>query len=279
MYADDLKFGKIIENVSDSKLLQEDLDRLGNWCKQNKMHLNHKKCQLIKFTRNLKIIDSSYLIDGHKIHEQDTVRDLGILYDRKLTFVPHIENIIKRGSKLLGFVIRNGKPFRNPKTKILLFYSLIRSILEYSSVVWRPHYSTHSLRIERLQKRFLRHLAFSVGMAKKLRSYDERLNHFGMLSLSERRDIIDMSFLFKLFRNGSDCPQILENFNLRVPSRIPRKPITPLYPPLSRTVLGSYSPVSRLCKTLNKYSDIVDIHHDSLATFRNTIYKHIVNNR
>ncbi|XP_052750006.1 short-chain specific acyl-CoA dehydrogenase, mitochondrial-like isoform X2 [Galleria mellonella] len=41
--------------------------------------------------------------------------------------------------------------------------------------------------------------------------------------------------------------------------RIPRKQITPLCPPLRRTVLGANSPVPRLCRILNAHSDQIDI--------------------
>lgn len=174
---------------------------------------------------------------------------------------------------MLGFVLRHCKQFRCPKTKIMLYNSLIRSGLEYCCVIWRPHYATHSLRLERIQKRFLFHLAFAGGIAKKTRSYNKRLEHFKMISLEKRRRLMDVLFVGKVMANKIVCPQILSSFRFRVPSRIPRKPITPLCPPLRRTVLGANSPVARLSKTINDCSDLIDLHFDSLCTLKSKTLK------
>lgn len=71
------------------------------------MHLNPNNCYHIKFSGKRNILQYDYYINTHKLAELDTIRDLGILYYLKLTFSPHINNVIKNSSKLLGFVIRN----------------------------------------------------------------------------------------------------------------------------------------------------------------------------
>lgn len=274
LYADDLKFARQIESSSDIALLQDDLNRVITWCESNKMELNLKKCYHVSFSRKSKPINSVYLIGNEKVQEVDTIRDLGVIFDKKVTFVPHIENIMKKASKMLGFVLRNTRDFKKVGTKIMLYYSLVRSILEYCSVVWRPHYATHKLLLERVQKRFLWHLAFSRGMAKRLPSYNTRLRFFKMHALSTRREGIDGLFLFKLLRNKIDCPGLLTDIKFRVPARCPRYPITPLTPPFRRTVLGANSPISRFCKIVNGCSDLTDINHDRIGFFYNVILDH-----
>lgn len=152
---------------------------------------------------------------------------------------------------MLGFIIRNSKNFRYTKTKILLYCSLVRNILEYNSIVWRPHFAYHCLRLERVQKRFAWHLAFSDGIAKRERSYEKRLAHFNMASLAKRRQILDSMFAYKIIKQKIDSPCLLALFSFRAPSRIPRSAITPLCPPFRRTVLGSSSPYARMCKAVN----------------------------
>lgn len=241
------------------------------WCIDNDMSLNIKKCSHVKYSRKIHPIPSVYHIGSDAIQKVDGIRDLGVLFDSKLTFIPHIETVIKKASRMLGFVSRNIVGFRCSRTKILLYNSLVRSIVEYCSTVWRPHYATHKLRLERIQKRFLWHLAFSSGLAKKKKSYEARLNHFKMLSLEKRRNITDSCFLFKLLRSQIDCPLLLEKIKFQAPARYPRNPITPLHPPLRKTVLGASSTIPRLCKLLNSYSDLVDIHSASLNKFRKII--------
>lgn len=270
MYADDLKAVKVVTSDEDTKLLQSDINRLVQWCSDNNMCLNTKKCFHMKFTRKThsNIIPSEYFINSERIDEVDTIRDLGVLFDEKLTFVPHIDNVINKASKMLGFILRACKSFKKNTTKIMLFNSLVRSILEYCSVVWRPHYATHSLRLERVQKRFLWHLAFSNGVAKKIRSYKRRMEHFRMKSLANRRHVNDAIFAGKIFANKIDCPQLLALFRLRVPSRRPRNSITPLCPPRRKSVFGSNSPCARLCKIINSCSDKLDLHHDTLNNMK-----------
>lgn len=53
----------------------------------------------------------------------------------------------------------------------MLYNSFVGSVLEYCSVIWRPHYATHMLHLERVQKRFMSHPAFCEGKPKSLPSY------------------------------------------------------------------------------------------------------------
>lgn len=267
LYADDLKFARVIESKRDCELLQQDLNQVIKWCHNNKMQLNPKKCYHVKYARKINCIDTEYFIDQELVQDVEIIRDLGVLFDKKVTFVPHIEHIIKKSSKILGFLLRNTKGFRKSSTKKMLYYSLVRSVMEYCSVVWRPHYATHMLRLERVQKRFVWHLAFSEGKSKRLPSYRARLCHFKMQSLSMRRDITDALFVYKLLHNKIDCPSLVKLIRFRAPSRYPRNKITPLCPPLRKSVLGANSPIPRLCKIINDRSDIVDVHHDSINNF------------
>lgn len=278
LYADDLKLVKVINSMTDCKLLQNDLNNLSIWCKSNGMFLNTGKCSFIKFTRRIHVFPAVYTLEGTVLAEMDCVRDLGVIFDKKLTFKPHIESTINKASRMLGFVLRNGKIFRSAKVKILLYNSLVRSVLEYCSVVWRPHYAVNSLHLERVQKRFLWHLSFSAGLSKKFKSYDKRLKHFKITPLSKRRELLDIVFLYKLIHNMVDCPQLLGNLNFRIPPKRPRFRIKPFHPPRRRTVLGSNSPVARMSGLYNDCSKHVDIFYDSLPGLKNSIV-HFLNNR
>ena len=268
MYADDLKILKVVNTIEDVALLQSDLDRLVNWCKDNNMLLNVKKCFHVTLTRKHKTIKCDCYINGVPIVKVDTIKDLGVVFDSKLTFDQHISEITKKATRLLGFILRTCKMFTQAKTKIMLYNSLVRSILEYCSTVWRPHYSTSSLRIERIQKRFLWHLAKFRGISESKPSYKDRLQYFKIQSLTERRDILDLTFLHKLINYQYDCPNLLPLFKFKVPYKCPRNPVKLFQPPICRTRLGSNSPVSRLCRLENEYSAKIDIFWDSLRTIK-----------
>lgn len=60
---------------------------------------------------------SAIVLDVSTVAGVDVIRDLDILFDSKLTFVPYIDAIATRSSKMLGFIIRNNKIFKNSDTK------------------------------------------------------------------------------------------------------------------------------------------------------------------
>ncbi|CAH2094536.1 unnamed protein product [Euphydryas editha] len=275
LFADDLKIYKTIKSCQDAIMFQNDVRSLEKWCSHNGVDLNIAKCFHIKFTRKHHIIQSHYKLKDTEITEVDVVKDLGIILDRKLTFQPHIDYIIKRASRMLGFVLRNAKFFKNYNTKMVLFNILVRSCLEYGSVVWRPHFSTHSLRIERIQKRFVRHLASSIGNSNRNFSYKRALEGFKLTSLESRRIISDLVFLFKLFNSTIYSPQLLSKLFIRVPARMPRKPIPLFVPPRRRTVLGSHSPIARITKQYNECagSSDTDLCAVSLYKFKNHLFQ------
>lgn len=46
----------------------------------------------------------SYSINGSDLNFIPTIKDLGVLFDSKLTFIPLIENIVVKAEKILGFI-------------------------------------------------------------------------------------------------------------------------------------------------------------------------------
>lgn len=59
---------------------------------------------------------------------------------------------------------------------------------------------------------------------------------------------------------------LISSNSFGVRSRPPCKPITPVAPPLHQTVSGANSPLPCMCKLINEYSDLVDVHTDSILT-------------
>lgn len=73
-----------------------------------------------------------------------------------------------------------------------------------------------------------------------------------MISLDNRRTLLDIRFFYKILNNYIDCPQ-LPSFNFKVPSCYPRSKIAPLSIPFRRTVFGSNSAIPSWSKILNDY--------------------------
>ncbi|CAG5090732.1 Protein of unknown function [Cotesia congregata] len=84
--------------------------------------------------------------------------DLGVTFDNKLTFQPHINKVLKGSWKMLGFVTRSSRNLHTIKAMKSIYYSLLRSRLEYASIVWSPIYDVYSNKIDKIQKKFLKFL-------------------------------------------------------------------------------------------------------------------------
>ena len=81
------------------------------------------------------------MVSTCSLEHVDTIRDLGVILDQKLTFGPHIDNGVKKANKTLGLLIRS---FQAPKfgeyinlsSVRVSYFAHVRSLLEYCSVVW-----------------------------------------------------------------------------------------------------------------------------------------------
>jgi hypothetical protein len=93
-----------------------------------------------------------------------------------MTFLVHIETIISKSARMVGFIIRLSKEFRDPYTLKTLYASLVWLNLEYASSIWSPHQACHSERIERIQH-------------NPLPAYDSRCALLGLESVADRRRV------------------------------------------------------------------------------------------
>ena len=64
----------------------------------------------------------------------DSMSDLGVVFQSDLRFYLHINNINTKSLRLL--IKRNSKYITDTKTIACLYNSLVRSVLEYCSIIW-----------------------------------------------------------------------------------------------------------------------------------------------
>ncbi|CAH2098975.1 unnamed protein product [Euphydryas editha] len=276
LFADDLKIYRVINCQHDTRALQNDIDAVNSWCIRNGMSLNIDKCYHIKFTRKRNRFNCVYKINNINLTEVDCIRDLGVIIDSTLSFRNHIEYVTTKASKLSGLVYRQMKMFNNPNLSILVFNCIVRSLLEYCSVVWSPGYRVHSDRIERIQKRFLFHLAYGDFKCKELFTYEARLSYYNILMLKDRRRIADIIFLAKLLKGSIDAPELVERLKFLVPregSRLHNRKTFSL--PKIKSNLGRHSPIYRMQHFANGKRDVIDIFCDSIPTIKNKLYNEL----
>lgn len=240
----------------DCRFLQKDLNSMSHWSVINKLDFNISKCHVMVFSRNKNKINHSYNILNTKLSLVNSIRDLGVHFDAKLTFSVHINEVVADAYRVLGFIKRCTRDFTNPEAIKLLYNSFVRSRLEYASLIWNPSFNLYENKVEMVQNKFLRYLTYKItNNYPKFDSYDDLMKQLGYKSLAKRRVIAVLLFIYKLFNNRIGSPNLLSLFNLSVPNPSTRPKYVTFYCSRSRTQQHSNSPVLKSIKIFNKYSN------------------------
>jgi hypothetical protein len=257
-FADDMKIYRKLKSSQDSVLIQSDLARLDDYCQTNKLDLNPSKCFSVTFSRKRNLISSTYILKGQSLNRVSFMKDLGVVHDSKLLFDLHIDGIVGSALRALGFIMRNSAHFTQAKTLKVLYCSLVRSKIEYASQIWNPCYTTYIDRIERIQKRFLKHLCFKLKCSYVSSNYLSTCKKHHILPLYKRREIADTTYILNITSGNIDCPDLLSKLSFNTPTRSKRH-----FPPISLKCTSSNyrqnSFLSRASRSLNSLSREIDI--------------------
>lgn len=265
LFADDLKLLMEVQGKSDCERLQEDIDRVLEWSKENRLYFNVAKCSVMSITRARVPLMHEYVLDAVPMQRVTEVRDLGVIVSREMSFRDHITKICKRAFRNLGFVLRQTRNFTNIATVRVLYDALVRSHLEHSAVIWDPHEAKYTLMLERVQNKFTRHLYWKLyGVYPYYPLMYPTLFVLGMVGYNQlgvRRKFALVAYLVRLLRGLEHNPGVLRHLSLSVPDRYVwrrrRPPI--LAVPTARTNLLAKAPLTRAIRTINKLHNQIDI--------------------
>lgn len=234
LFADDLKFFKKINSFNDTAELQMDLNAIYSWCNENDIKLNIKKCKFMEFSNKRTMFDVSYHIDHQVLEKVDEIRDLGVIFDTTLKFDRHINCIVNKAYRMLGFVSRITKEFTNMSCIEMLYNSLVRSNIEYCSAVWNPHNVGRIYQLERVQKKFTRYVWFKLCIPYV--DYGTRLTTLKMIMLETRRVYFDLCSLYAVFNANTALAGKLILRNVQYNNRMRLM----FHPPKRRTDFGKF---------------------------------------
>jgi hypothetical protein len=74
------------------------IDRFQECCSRIKFGLNAAKCKSNSFN------GFDYRIGGHELERVEEIKDLGVILDTKMCFLSHLETIISKSTRMLGFI-------------------------------------------------------------------------------------------------------------------------------------------------------------------------------
>lgn len=266
--ADDLKISRRIDTVQDCLIMQNDVDTLRSWCSNNRINLNAGKCSVLTMTHKPTKILYDYTIGSVTLSRVTSKKDLGVIFDEKLSFSDHLDKVTRKAYQMLGFIFRSCKRFRNPESIITLYKAYVRSHLEYCSVVWSPIYQNAIDKLEKVQRKFTRMLFRKFNWQKV--DYPQRLERLKIPLLESRRYIADEIFLFKVVNHRFSVAldgEVVFFDSGRSTRQAPRI----FYPPVYNSNIESNAPIVRMQLNHDKLFSSVDIFASSLTTFRSRV--------
>lgn len=276
MYADDLKAFKTIRTVDDCQSFQEDLDRLAAYCIDNKLHLSIPKCNYIHFTKNNFIINFNYSLNCIPLNNICVVKDLGVLFDGKLSLNQHIEAIVNSAFKMYGFVMRSSTEFKRTSTYLYLYKTLIRSQLEYAVPIWNPFYQKYIANIERVQRKYLRAMYYRCHRTKTYLSYSQLLDKYKLISLENRRKYLEVNVLYDIVHSYFDAIDLTSKLCYSVPRMVHVRQVrarTLFVLNSCRTNSGLRCPIHRMLESYNSIFNDIDIFACSKNVFKSNAMK------
>ena len=105
------------------------------------------------------------------IEEYENVRDLGVIVSNNAEFLEHIDLLIKKVRKVIGWILRS---FLNRSLEFMkrMWISIVRPLIDYGSQIWSPQEGPLMDRIEKLQYDFskliheIRNMSYEMRLKK-----------------------------------------------------------------------------------------------------------------
>ena len=183
--------------------LQQCINRIEDWALKNGFKFSKSKTQCVHFCQLRKIHDDPELyLYGSLIPVVDDFKFLGLIFDRKLSFIPHIKYLKAKCLKALNLLkVLSHTNWGADRTVLLQLYrSLIRSKLDYGSIVYGSARKSYLMMLDTVHHQGLR-LALGAFRTSPVESlYVEAEEP----SLYLRREKLALQYAIRLAANPSN---------------------------------------------------------------------------
>ena len=147
LYVDDFLMSYKAKNTKTcERQLQYCLNKIEKWCVENGFKFSQTKSVCVHFhNKRSHLPEPELTLNGKKISVMRETKFLGVTFDQKLTFIPHMKALKTRCLKALDIIkVVSNQDWGADKSVLLnLYRSLIRSKLDYGCIVYgsaRPSY-------------------------------------------------------------------------------------------------------------------------------------------
>ena len=209
LYADDTKIWKPISSENDCKTLQIDINRLQDWCADNKMSFNIEKCYALTvkatkatnslLTDELPFSKIFYSLDDKIIDYSLQERDLGIIMNGKLNFEDHHQAIITKAYQFLGLTKSSCHFVTDKKRRRAIYLAMVSSQFEHCSTIWAPKLQNEIDKFENVQKRAIKWILRQEYCSySNIATCYSKCKETDLLPLSKHFELNDLLFFHKI---------------------------------------------------------------------------------
>jgi hypothetical protein len=211
--------------------INEELPKLSNWLKSNRLSLNISKTHSMLFSpKKNPTACPNIKIDGVTLDTVAKTKFLGVILDNKLAWKDHALYTAQKMSKSIG-ILSLARKYLNRKTLLQLYYSFIYPYITYCNLAWGNAPDSTLWPILRTQKLAIRLIA---GIPRGNSSL-EYCKTNTILRLPELYKFSVAIFMFQ-FTNRL-LPSIFDNFFIQNQHvhNYPTRNASKLRPPLTKT--------------------------------------------
>lgn len=179
-----------------------DLNEIHNWSVKNALSLNPLKTTVImtgtEQQRKKINIENMLLLDNISLAVKDNCKNLGLIFDKNLSFSQHVTKLIQSAYGRLKSVYKYKFVLSTP-IKLKLVESLVLSLFDYCDVVYGPCLSIYDQnRIQQVQNSCMR-FAANVNRRDHITPY---LQHHNWTKMNIRRDIHYCCLIHKIIQTS-----------------------------------------------------------------------------
>jgi len=208
---DDTKCLQVIRSPEDTEKLQTDLNNASIWSNLSDLLFNKSKFIHLQFFSKSTTDHPIYTVNGNAIKSLQQHKDQGVTFSSNFSWTVHYSKFTIKAYQMLGLVRRTFR-INCVNAKKQLYIALVRSQLQYCSILWRPQLVKDITTIERIQRRATKYILQVYNS-----SYKSRLNLLPLMYYFELHDIM---FFVKSLQSPTDNLNIYDHITFaRGPTR------------------------------------------------------------
>lgn len=220
LFADDTNlfyFGVSINELI--LLMAEDLIKLTDWLKLNKLFINIDKTNYVIFHKQRTELNEipELKLKENIIKRVNTAKFLGLIIDESLLWEEHIKHVARKISPIIG-VLHRLKNIIADSAKKSIYFGLIHSHLQYLNVIWGTATESRLRSLKVLQNRSLKTL---YGLHRRTPT-EELYQNLNILPLHTEIQLSSSIFAYSVI-NGLKMSQTIFQLHGQVQSNVVTK--------------------------------------------------------